>query len=270
MRCQNCGASITATIKKKWNKRIGEFKTYTYYHCTRRIGIDSCKEPALTLNELEDQIENILAKYSIDEDVYNLAMKVLTANLKQDTSENEAILNKQRAFIRATQAKLDKLLHLLLNDIISEEEYSKQKRDLEQKIALMNIKVENPGNSTMNPNEEIKKVFHYCHYGIYALKNGDLKTKRGILSALGSNHRITAKNLYIDVHEWLIAIKNCENDLRPVITRLELEKASNDNVESLFFKYSSLMCGAIDNVRTKLKMLPNTPYIPNEITNSGF
>ena len=265
MRCENCGAAITATQKKKWNKRSSTISTYTYYHCTRRMGIDDCKEPSVTLANLELQIEDILKEFSIDTDAYRIALKILDENLMQDPAEQRAIESKQRTYISETRAKLDKLLTLLINDTISEHDYTKQKMELEQKLVLTETALVNAnGGNNSQISKQVKKVFHFCHYGISALRNGDVKTKRSILSALGSNQRIKSKKLYVDKHNWLIAVKNFENYLQPIIDRLELEKASNDKVESLFLQYSDLLCGAMDNVRKELSNLTNPiPDLPH-------
>lgn len=55
MKCAHCGSSITATEKKKLVKRTGTFKTYTYYHCTRKLAPEGCKAPPVTLLALETQ-----------------------------------------------------------------------------------------------------------------------------------------------------------------------------------------------------------------------
>jgi hypothetical protein len=54
--------------------------------------------------------------------------------------------------------------------------------------------------------------------------NGDLQTKKEILSALGWNHRLNSKKLFIDLHSWINTLKAGEKSLLPQIKALELMK----------------------------------------------
>ena len=42
--CGVCGGAITASAKTKLIKATGEYKTYVFYHCTKRKGIKTCTD----------------------------------------------------------------------------------------------------------------------------------------------------------------------------------------------------------------------------------
>jgi DNA invertase Pin-like site-specific DNA recombinase len=58
IRCQECGCYYTAETKQKINKKTGDIKSYTYYHCTRRTKRIICtQKKSIRDNVLELQIE---------------------------------------------------------------------------------------------------------------------------------------------------------------------------------------------------------------------
>ena len=54
-----------------------------------------------------------------------------------------------------------------------------------------------------------------------AFANGDLQTKKEIMSALGLNQRLNRKKLFVDIHSWMNVLKTGENSLLPQLLKSE-------------------------------------------------
>ena len=88
--------------------------------------------------------------------------------------------------------------------------------------------------------------------------------QREILSSLGWNHHIKAKELFINLHSWFNVLKKGEQELLPEIKRLELDKIvdTQERMEA-FASIRPKLCAVLDNVRTELMKSPVVPYVPN-------
>jgi DNA invertase Pin-like site-specific DNA recombinase len=263
MHCPNCGASITACEKTKLVKSKGELKTYTYYHCTRRVGIDDCYQPPVSLTDLESQIEELLLEHTISPEFYDYGISVLKANEGGRAKDYEAVYQKQLEVINELQRKLDRLLAYLVNETISEEDYAGQKKEIERQIAFEKVKLGQCEALCINYDKYVENALTFSRASLNAFKNGDVATRRGILASLGWNHQLNNKNLCIDLHSWLTALKSGKNELMPEIDRLELEKGNAGNVQRQFNSFSPLMCALVDKVRTELRNSPQPPFIPD-------
>lgn len=175
---RNSGASITTSEKRKFVKATGTFKTYTYYHCTRRVGIDDCREPPVTLSNLESQIENLLRQYSISSTFLELGMEILENSKGQEKEQQQAIKKKKQNAVLELQAKLDKLMNYLLNETISEDDYKTQKQQLEKQLAFEQTRLKESEAHAMGYNQLIQNAFQFCNVALSALKTGDVQTCR--------------------------------------------------------------------------------------------
>jgi DNA invertase Pin-like site-specific DNA recombinase len=261
MKCAHCGASITATEKKKLVKSTGEIKSYVYYHCTRRISED-CHAPPITLKNLEAQIEKFLCENTIDSDFYNLGMAVIASNEENRNSDYKAVSTKQQTHVAELERKMSKLLGYLLNETITEEEYGLQKKELEERINLEKAKLKQMTAHSERYTQQIKNAFHFCYAALYALKEGTMQTRKDVLAHIGSNQRLMEKNLYVDVFGWLSAIKRGEQKLLTEKTRFELKWANENKADSANDEIFLLVCGVVDEVRTEFAKITN-PTVPD-------
>jgi hypothetical protein len=248
MHCPNCGGSITATEKIKLVKSKGALKTYTYYHCTRRVGVDDCHSPAVSLSNLESQIEKLIGQYSIGKKFYDYGISLLKANEGNQANHYEAIYERQLQCVNDLQKKLDRLLGFLLNETISEEEYGQQKKEVERQVAIEKVRLGECEAESANYEKYIQNAFTFCRASLHAFKHGDIQTRREVLASLGSNHQLNDKNLCIDLHSWLTMLKSGEDELAHEMERLELNTSNADKAKGTFNSFSPLMCGPEDKV----------------------
>ena len=262
MRCANCSASITATEKKKLVKSTGEIKSYTYYHCTRKKRQVKCKARPVGLAELEKQVIQLLTENIIHPLFYEIGLEVLDENQTLEMDKVKAMQESKNKQVEDTQKKLDRLFTFLLNGTISEDEYSCQKKELQNMINIQKAELSEVEENLLSLNETVKNVFHFAKGAIHAFTEANQQIRRGVFSSLGSNYKINNGKLLIDLHSWVIVLKKSENEILPEIERLELKNMSACKVNERFSRFSLLMSGVVEAVRTELMKSPR-PNIPN-------
>jgi site-specific DNA recombinase len=192
IRCGECGLSVTAEEKKN---RYGY--RYTYYHCTKRRLSRRCGQAYVSLQVLEQQISQFLEGISIPQQFHDWAL----ARLQQTAEEHRDEKTVQRTSLeraRTTGAKeLENLTKLRIRDLLTDEEYIKQRQELErQQIGIaQRLEMIQSADSMFEPSQ----LFISFNRGMVSwFKAGDIETKRLILTIVGSNFLLTNKKLSID------------------------------------------------------------------------
>ena len=125
MFCGNCGCAITAEKQKGHN----------YYRCTKKKG--KCDEKYIREENLVDQLKEIAQKVSLPKYFVQNILKELDKEKQHNITKNQKIvqnLNHQKKLI---EEKVDKLLDLQLEDIVTSEEYLKKKNTfINQKVEI--------------------------------------------------------------------------------------------------------------------------------------
>jgi DNA invertase Pin-like site-specific DNA recombinase len=220
IRCGECGCMITA--EEKIN-RYGYH--YAYYRCTKKKRGVPCRQKYINLNDLEKQISEYLAKIHVPEQLLKLAIEYLKEEGKE---ENEKYSDIQRSLEKAydnCQKKLDNLNQMRLKDLIDDEEYVKEKKNLlEEKIRLEESLKD--GNDNGKKSMELtEKAFVFASQAKDRFQNGLLEDKRTILQGLGSNLLLKDKKLLIQIEKPLILIEKGLNEVNDGNDTLEPQKS---------------------------------------------
>ncbi len=222
MKCEECGASITASRKTKLNKTLGTIETYTYYHCTKRRKYIKCNSRPITVAELEKNITEIFQDNMIDSEFYKLGLETLKGMHSLEVGKRQQIYETQLRNVEETQKKLDRALTYLLDGTITQPQYSSQKKELEESLIKEKAKLNETEARAKNWTELTENVLHFSSLATKALQSNDTKIQRDIFNSIGWNHRINAKKLFVDLHSWFVVLKNGEKELLPKIKALEL------------------------------------------------
>lgn len=233
IKCAYCGCSITAEEKTKLIKSTGEKATYIYYRCTRRKRNLKCKEPSIKVEEIEKQVIKEIEKYTISEKFKDWALSVL-----KEKNEREAEVNNQSYILLNNkylelQKQLNSLLQMRLRELISDEEFLREKSNLQEEISKIKIKISQNQDNSENWIELVEKAFCFATYARNSFINGDLKIKREIFSALGQSYTLKQGKIEMEPVKWIVPISNLEKNSKTKNKRLELteiglNKAKNE------------------------------------------
>ena len=192
IRCGECGFSVTAEERKN---RYGY--QYTYYHCSKRRLDYYCHQPYISLARLENQIIQFLEELTIPNSLHQWALK----RLNRAAAEKKKVADAKRHSLEKTQSSLDRqfdnLTKLRLRDLLTDEEYVKQRQELEREQIRIKQSLEAHKQSD-DWFEPARLLVSFSNRAISWFKAGDLQTKRLILEIVGLNPVLKEKILSIE------------------------------------------------------------------------
>jgi site-specific DNA recombinase len=190
IRCGECGFSVTAEDK---TNRHGT--TYTYYHCSKRRLDYRCRQPYLSLADLEAQIIRFLETITVPDPIHRWATARLdraAREASQDRVSQDRSLEQTRDTV---SRELDNLTRLRLRDLLTDDEYVRQRDQLQREQIRLSQRPEvGPTDSWFEP---ARLLVSFSNQAVSWLVAGDLDTKRLILATVGSNPVLTDGELRI-------------------------------------------------------------------------
>ena len=233
IRCGECGCLYTAETKKKFIKKTGEIREYTYYHCTRKKTTINCTQrKMLPLENLELQVEKELEGLTILPEFRDWALDVLNENNDREIEDRTKVYEMQHKNLVTTQRELDNLTKMRYRDLIDDDTFIKERNELQAKIAEMKEKLRHTEDRAERWLELTEKTFNFATYARSAFINGGLELKKEILMSLGYNPQIKAGRLYLETMPYFVPIKNGAPALQLAYQRLELNKKPDTKAQS--------------------------------------
>lgn len=228
MSCGDCGNQITAELKHqcicascknkfsilntkrcpKCNTEIADMNKptiveYTYYRCTKK-GDTPCDQKYVRKEELEKQIDQVLASLTIDEDYLDLALEYLREHEELEFEREDKVKDSLRDAYDDIEQHIKQLNQEYTSplnkgyDLYTPEEFKLEKTRMRKERAKLKQELDASETRVDNTLELSEKTFEFCTYARHHFNNGDLRTKRNILSSLGSNIVLKNKKVRIE------------------------------------------------------------------------
>jgi DNA invertase Pin-like site-specific DNA recombinase len=199
IRCGACGLSVT--VSETVNRHGSH---YTYYHCTRRRSNGAkCSQPSIRAEELEAQILGFLESLSLPPDEHDWALREAEKIDEEEWKHEERRLAVMEQGLQKVGKALDTLMHLRLNDMVTDDEFVSRRNELQQEELRLRERLKRVGRQV----EASKPVTEFVSFSIRAADwfqaAGD-RTKRKILLATGSNPLLTDKILNVEAKKPFI------------------------------------------------------------------
>lgn len=191
MKCGQCGCSITA---EEHVKPSGLH--FVYYRCGRKKRAVKCTQPALALRELERQIVAFLEGVSVPEEIHQWVLSRLDRwgqeEAKRTLSSRESL---QAAFDSVTK-QLETVRELRVRDLISDEEFIKDREALQAEKRKLTQRLENneAADAWFEPG---RLLALFSRRAVSWFKEGNLEIKRLILTVAGLNPTLIDRQLNI-------------------------------------------------------------------------
>jgi site-specific DNA recombinase len=229
VRCGECGAMITAEDKIKHQKN-GNSHQYCYYHCTKRKN-PNCSQKTIEKKELEKQIVEILGQIEIPEEFYEWALEIIKdTNFKEAGNRNQIITSLQKQYNASVQ-KIDNLIDMRAQSLISEEEFANKKLEFgKEKMKFQELL----NDSDLRVDDWLKNaeiLFNFAHNAKRAFENGSLQAKREILATLGSNLTLKGRKLTVGLEKSFLLMQEVATEVKGIHKRLEPTKNRIDKRE---------------------------------------
>ena len=193
--CGECGFMVTG------EEKINRFGThYTYYHCSKRRLDRHCNQPYLSLNDIEAQIAAFLGEIRLPDRFHRWAQQRLERTLNQKQQDHKAKIESLQRAQAASARELQNLTKLRIRELLTDEEYLKERKELERQQLGFTQKLDALAkrDARFEPSQRIVS-FNSCL--VDRFMKGNLQRKRIILATVGSNLVLENKNLSIDVRK---------------------------------------------------------------------
>ena len=154
----------------------------------------------------------------------DLALEMLEEQAQQERQDAELIKRNRQKQLKLIQDRIDKLLDMSLNNLITDTEYRNKKQSLEKErdeitLSLLDKQVDQTGL------EPVKKVFEFLTDVVNRFKSADIARKREILTAFAKNITLSGGDLTITPYKWFEPIK--DSSVGSILADSGLEAAGN-------------------------------------------
>ncbi len=173
--CGECGCKITAEIQRG----------HTYYRCTKSKG--NCGQKYVRAEELNEQVESILARIEIDKDLMELLIESCKVLESGERNHRQEIKNKLTKEYKILTKKIDKLVDTFLDVKIPEDIYNSKLKKLEADRHDIDVKIREIEKKPLQSFEHIEELLKTAQAARKMFVDGDYRTKRQVLNLIASN-----------------------------------------------------------------------------------
>ena len=152
-------------------------------------------------------------------------MEVLKEIHAKETGNSQIIYESHLKNKLDIQRKLDNALQFLLDGTITKVQYDLKKEEFDLELQKVSQKVKETEITAKNFNQLTENVFHFMRHSQDAFINGDLQSRKEILSALGLNQVLKQGKLLMSLHSFWKTVKDAEISAMGQLKRFELEKS---------------------------------------------
>jgi site-specific DNA recombinase len=219
--CSECGCLITATVKFKFNHKLGQMKPYIYYHCTKKKPNIPCHQPRVKEKDLFKQIKNLLLSFKVPPEFSTRAKKWNEYLDTQELQKTVKTKSKTQELITKEEAKLKDLRQFLLKGTFTESEYFDEKATIERAINTLKQGVSNK--KEMDSTEFVKKSDFAVH-AWERFRKGNEATRYDVVTNLGSNFLLKEGKVSIQLDKTYIIFQKFRKGRYNQKGRFELSK----------------------------------------------
>lgn len=260
IRC-GCGCAITASKKLKEIKSTGEYRTYGFYHCTKRKKAIECTDKKYTTEkEMEMMVVKEIAKIALKPNWATWALQTIEEDFGDELAERNKLLATASEFERKILGELDTLIDLRVNNEITPEQYNQKKADRQAQLIRVTEKRKRLEKNLDNWRDQFNEKLNFTENAVEHFKTADPKQKRAMCADLGWNWTLKAKKLTFSMWEWYIDLAELKGYFEANNGALELIKTFEEYKESAYYEHArSLLRRARDHVRTGSVIPPSLP-----------
>lgn len=199
IKCPLCGTGMAGTVRRRTNKKTGEYKDDFYYRCLHRKKMDEehfCDYKfSLNQNELNQQVEEVILDMINNESFGEFIQHRLEQKI--DVSALEEEREQLRQQLRQLTGAKKKLMDMLDKLDVSDKHYDRKYQDMQDRLDTLYDKISDMEDMITDTNEKIhnaysehltaKEVYKILeHFDIIYYKMTDLEKKEFIRNFIES------------------------------------------------------------------------------------
>ena len=234
IRCGECGASVTP---EEHTKKSGKY--YVYYHCTKRGKKDSCSQKSITGKELDAQVGQVLSDIKLPDRFTSWAVTWLKETNREERNDRTTAQKSLQTACNDVQTKLDKLTDSLLDELLTPEEFRRQKERLVEEQKRLKEKLGDVDQRAENWLDRLDQTFDFAKTAKARFESGTSEERRCIAIALGSSFVLKDLVLSIECFDMWKKFSEIAPQVRKDCETLELAEFGQHNKETT--DYSSVI-----------------------------
>ncbi len=229
IRCGVCGAMVTAEKKIK-RQQNGNVHYYTYYHCSWRKEVP-CGEKSVRDTDLLGSLVEITDGIYVPPEFHAWAMEWLRNDLQNDAQYQTKATAKQKQEYTALEKQKDGLIKMRARNEITEDEFAKQKSELNREMVRLHAIIEENADAVANIMAKADEKLVFAVEAKGKLLNGTREERREVLANLGSNPVLQAQQLDISIEKPLLRIRDIRNVLDDASGGFEPPNSSGNTID---------------------------------------
>lgn len=173
VKCPLCGTGMAGTVRRRKNKKTGEYKDDFYYRCLHRKKMDEehfCNYKfSLNQDELNHQVETIIL-YIVNNDNFGAFVKKKLEQ-KIDVTLLEEERERLRQQLRQLTGAKKKLMDMLDKLDVMDKHYDRKYQDMQDRLEILYDKISEIEDMITDTNEKIHNAYsdHFSAKEIYKI-----------------------------------------------------------------------------------------------------
>lgn len=196
IRCGHCGGAVCGE-RKAVRLRGGGTNVHFYYSCANSH--KTCRRKVVTEGAVEGQISRLMASLSVPPEFVAFAQQVICRWKDEALAGRAAVQRQQTEAMAALERKRGKLLEMKMNDLLTDEEYLREKDRVQEEIVLTRMHQRQGHEETDALWENIENAVTLLHYGQAFFEGGTPAMQHLIAKTLGAQYVLTDRSLAMEL-----------------------------------------------------------------------
>lgn len=245
--CSECGYAIV-TEKKYKKLSNGATKEYRYCHCCGKNPKHRCKYRSIYVreDELIKQIRDELSKYTIDEELFQLAIEALAEEDEIEVSKQNEKIARYNQQIAKKKNELDSLRRSVYTGIITDTSFFlAEQESLEKDIEMLRTSRDKIVTAAKDWRNKATDIFMFARYAKEDFDSDDWERKRAVIKRMGASLKLSGRTIVFTPVKYLVPIENQYPKIKQEIeaARTNLQQMKKDLKENLI----SSWCTRLDS-----------------------
>ena len=161
VKCPICGTGLAGTVRRRKNKKSGEYKDDFYYRCLHRKKVDNdhfCNfKLSLNQDELNKEVEDVILDMVKDQDFQKFMVAKLEARVDVTALETER--NQIREQLRQVMGAKKKLTEMLDRLDVNDKHYDRKYQDMQDRLDNLYDRISELEDSRVDVEEKISAAY---------------------------------------------------------------------------------------------------------------
>lgn len=188
LRCGECGSILTpeAHVKPSGSR-------YVYYRCHGPSRFKPCRQPALPEAAFEKHVLGLLRDMAIDQEAAEWFEDNIGPELRESSKQMEAARESLQKSVQSAAGESEALLNLYLRQQIDEATFERKRREINDRRATLQLKLEQPQPSGEDLLHRLEQVLEFSLKAPFIFASAGKVQRRLIVEATTSNWVVSDK-----------------------------------------------------------------------------